>query len=55
MLVIEAILFRDGIYDKNGILKYSLIIILTFILSYIVFLIWRLFFTKPSITLEAIM
>ncbi|WP_264930463.1 hypothetical protein [Paenibacillus sp. LS1] len=52
MLVIEAILFRDGIYDENGILKYSLIVILTFILGYIVFLIWRLFFTKPSITLE---
>ncbi|MEK4369985.1 hypothetical protein ABEW61_02410 [Paenibacillus amylolyticus] len=53
MLVIEAILFRDGIYDKNGILKYSLIVILTYILGYIVFLIWRLFFTKPSITLES--
>ncbi|WP_433751913.1 hypothetical protein [Paenibacillus amylolyticus] len=53
MLVIEAILLRDGIYDKNGILKYSLIVIVTFILGYIVFLIWRLFFTKPSITLES--
>ncbi|WP_340019722.1 hypothetical protein [Paenibacillus sp. FSL H3-0457] len=53
MLVIEAILFRDGIYDKNGIPKYSLIVILTFILGYIIFLIWRLFFTKPSITLES--
>ncbi|PRA08684.1 MULTISPECIES: hypothetical protein [unclassified Paenibacillus] len=52
MLVIEAILFRDGMYGKNGISKYSLIVILTFILGYIVFLIWRLFFTKPSITLE---
>lgn len=53
MLVIEAILFKEGIYDKNGILKYSLIVILTYILGYIVFLIWRLFFTKPSITLES--
>lgn len=53
MLVIEAILFRDGIYDENGILKYSLIVILTFILGYIVFLLWRLFFTKPSITLDS--
>lgn len=53
MLVIEAILLRDGIYDKNGILKYFLIAILTYILVYIVFLIWRLFFTKPSITLES--
>ncbi|TDL67693.1 hypothetical protein E2R58_00275 [Paenibacillus amylolyticus] len=53
MLVIEAILFRDGIYGKNGFFKYSLIVILTFILGYIVFLIWRLFFTKPSITLES--
>lgn len=53
MLVIEAMLFRNAIYDENGILKYSLIVILTFILGYIVFLIWRLFFTKPSITLES--
>ncbi len=53
MLVIETILLRDGIYNKNGILKYSLIVILTFNLGYIVFLLWRLFFTKPSITLES--
>ncbi|MGC5770785.1 hypothetical protein J4O75_00370 [Paenibacillus pabuli] len=53
MLVIEAMLFRNVIYDENGILKYSLIVILTYILGYIVFLIWRLFFTKPSITLES--
>ncbi|MEO2214553.1 hypothetical protein ABGV40_27155 [Paenibacillus amylolyticus] len=53
MLVIEAILLRDGMYDKNGIWKYSLIVILTFILGYIVFLLWRLLFTKPSITLES--
>lgn len=53
MLVIEVILLRDGMYDKNGILRYSLIVIVTFILGYIVFLIWRLLFTKPSITLES--
>lgn len=53
MLVIETILLRDGIYNKNGIWKYSLIALLTYILVYIVFLIWRLFFTKPSITLES--
>ncbi|RAI97410.1 hypothetical protein DET54_105374 [Paenibacillus pabuli] len=53
MLAIEAMLFRNVIYDENGILKYSLIVILTYILGYIVFLIWRLFFTKPSITLES--
>lgn len=53
MLVIEAMFFRNVIYDENGILKYSLIVILTFILGVIVFLIWRLFFTKPSITLES--
>lgn len=53
MLVMEAILLRDGMYDKNGIWKYSLIALLTYILVYIVFLIWRLFFTKPSITLES--
>lgn len=53
MLAIETMLFRNVIYDENGIMKYSLIVILTYILGYIVFLIWRLFFTKPSITLES--
>lgn len=53
MLVMEAILLRDGIYDENGILKYLLLVISTYILGYIVFLIWRLFFTKPRITLAS--
>ncbi|MEK4052995.1 hypothetical protein MHB84_05025 [Paenibacillus sp. FSL F4-0087] len=53
MLVIEAMFFRNIIYDENGIMKYFLIVILTFIFGYIVFLLWRLFFTKPSITLES--
>lgn len=45
--------FRNIIYDENGIMKHFLIVILTFILGYIVFLLWRLFFTKPSITLKS--
>ncbi len=53
MLLLEFILFRNVALDENGILKYSLIGILTFILGYIIFLIRRLFFTKPSITLES--
>lgn len=53
MLAIEVIFFRNVIFDKNGILKYFLIVILIFILGYIIFLIRRLFFTKPSIRLES--
>ncbi|MDP9701502.1 hypothetical protein J2T16_004444 [Paenibacillus intestini] len=53
MLVIEMMFIRNVIFDKNSILKYALIVILTFILGYIIFLIYRLSFTKPSITLES--
>lgn len=53
MLVIEILFLRNVIFDENGILKYTLIVILTFILGYIIFLIRRLLFSKPSITLES--
>ncbi|WP_413376504.1 hypothetical protein [Paenibacillus taichungensis] len=53
MLAIEVILLSNVIFDENGILKYFGIVILTFILGYIILLIRRLFFTKPSITLES--
>lgn len=53
MLATEVILLSNVIFDENGILKYSGIVILTFILGYIILLIRRLFFTKPSITLES--
>ncbi|MFB8372874.1 hypothetical protein [Paenibacillus taichungensis] len=53
MLAIEVIILSNVIFDENGILKYFGIVILTFILGYIIFLIRRLLFTKPSITLES--
>jgi hypothetical protein len=53
MLIIEMLFFRNAFYGENGVMKYIAIFIFVFILGFIIFLIRRIFFTKPSITLES--
>ncbi|MBB6021136.1 hypothetical protein HNR77_002229 [Paenibacillus sp. JGP012] len=53
MLMIEVILSRSVFFSGNGVLKYFGLFLFVYILVYIVFLIRRVLFSKPNITLEA--
>lgn len=51
--MIVVLFSRNVFYGKNGVMKYIALVFFVFILGYIIFLIWRLLFTRPSITLES--
>ncbi|WP_434752260.1 hypothetical protein [Paenibacillus amylolyticus] len=53
MLIIEIILSRSVFISGNGVLKYFGLFLFVYVLVFIVFLIHRLLFTKPSIKLES--
>lgn len=51
--MIVVLFSRNVFYGENGVMKYIALSFFVFILGYIIFLIWRLLFTRPSITLES--
>lgn len=53
MVMIVVLFSRNVFYGENGTLKYIAIFFFVFTLGYIIFGIWRIFFTKPSITLDS--
>ncbi len=51
--MIVVLFSRNVFYDENGVMKYIDLFFFVFILGYIIFLVGRIFFTKPSVMLDS--